>query len=152
MQKITQQEMILSSFQEAKKLENGLISKIKSSKGAVVDSSIKALLEKMEIMSKNHNKDIEKAEKELNIPLVVKKNVSQDSLDVLQDILKTLINLQAFYNENLVNIPNPYVRQLFTQMRDDVMRFISLLQIEIEALESRPSIPNNKILKKPGMS
>lgn len=152
MQKITQQEMILNSFVEAQKLENILLEKVKEYKTSGFDSQIKALLKQMETMVKNHNQDIKRAQKELNITSTVKKNMSQEPLDMLQDLLKNLVNLQAFYNETVVNIPNPYVRQLFTQMRDDVMRFISLLQIEIESLESKPSIPNNKVLNRPEMS
>ncbi|HHW58387.1 MAG TPA: DUF2383 domain-containing protein [Clostridia bacterium] len=152
MQKITQQEIILSTFVEAQNLEKILLEKVKEYGKETMDDQIKALLKQIEIMVKNHREDIKKAQKDMHISSIVKKNMSQEPLDMLQDLLKNLVNIQAFYNETIVNITNPYVRQLFTQMRDDVMRFISILQIEIESLESKPSIPNNTVLSRPEMS
>ncbi|ABY95622.1 DUF2383 domain-containing protein [Thermoanaerobacter sp. CM-CNRG TB177] len=152
MQKITQQEIILSAFVEAQNLEKILLDKVREYGKESVDNQIKALLKQIEIMIKNHKEDIKKAQKTMHINSLVKKNMSQEPLDMLQDLLKNLVNIQAFYNETVVNITNPYVRQLFTQMRDDVMRFISILQMEIESLESKPSIPNNTVLNTPEMS
>jgi len=151
-QKITQQEIVLSSFVEAKNLEKILLDKVREYGKEVMDNQTKALLKQIEIMVKNHKEDIKKAEKTMHIGSLSKKNMSQEPLDMLQDLLKNLVNIQAFYNESVVTITNPYVRQLFTQMRDDVMRFISILQIEIESLESKPSIPNNTVLNTPEMS
>ncbi|AIS51437.1 hypothetical protein TKV_c02320 [Thermoanaerobacter kivui] len=152
MQKITQQEIILSAFVEAQNLEKILLDKVKEYSKEMLDNQTKALLKQIEIMVKNHKEDIIKAQKTMHISSLSKKNMSQEPLDMLQDLLKNLVNIQAFYNESVVNITNPYVRQLFNQMRDDVMRFISLLQINIESMESKPSIPNNTVLNRPEMS
>ncbi|MCX7749618.1 MAG: hypothetical protein N2645_22405 [Clostridia bacterium] len=60
--------------------------------------------------------------------------------DILRDILQHRISNQVYYNENIINIRNPEVRQLFTQARDDEMRAIVKLQQKIERLEANPGI------------
>lgn len=61
-------------------------------------------------------------------------------IDILKDILQYRISNQLFYNEKLINIKNPEVRQLFREMRDDEMRDIVKLQQKIQRLESKPHI------------
>lgn len=61
-------------------------------------------------------------------------------VDILKDILEYRVSNQLFYNENLINIRNPGVRQLYTQLRDDEMRAIVKLQQKIEKLEAKPYI------------
>ena len=61
-------------------------------------------------------------------------------VDILKDILQYRIANQTFYNENLINVRNPEVRQLFTAVRDDEMRAIVKLQQKIERLEANPGI------------
>jgi rubrerythrin len=61
-------------------------------------------------------------------------------LDILKDILQYRISNQTSYNEDLINVRNPEVRQIFTQMRDDEMRGIVKLQQKIERLEAAPGI------------
>lgn len=60
--------------------------------------------------------------------------------DILKDILQYRISNQITYNENLVFIRNPEVRQLFTQLRDDELRAVVKLQQKIARLESTPGI------------
>lgn len=143
------QELILSAFIEAKNIEDTILDKIKEYNGEIADNQLKALLKQIEIMAKKHKERISTAQKTMHIDSLSKKNMSQEPLDMLQDLVKYLINLQAFYNENIVNITNPYVRQLFTEMRDEVMRFISLVQMNIEGLESKPTNPNNILFNRP---
>ncbi|MGE5405691.1 MAG: hypothetical protein ACM3PP_12215 [Candidatus Saccharibacteria bacterium] len=57
-------------------------------------------------------------------------------IDVIKDILQTRISNQVFYNDNLINIKNPELRQVFTQLRDDEMRSIVKLQQKVTRLES----------------
>lgn len=61
-------------------------------------------------------------------------------VDILKDILEYRISNQLFYNQNLIYIRNPRVRQLFSQMRDDEMRDVIKLQEKIERLQSKPYI------------
>lgn len=63
-----------------------------------------------------------------------------DDKDYLKDILMQRISNQVFYNQVLVEIRNPEVRNLFTQMRDDEMRAIVKLQQKIDRMETRPGI------------
>lgn len=60
--------------------------------------------------------------------------------DILKDILQYRISNQKSYNENLIEIRNPEIRQVFTQMRDDEMRAIVKLQQKIERLEASTGI------------
>ncbi|SHJ48320.1 Coat F domain-containing protein [Clostridium amylolyticum] len=55
-----------------------------------------------------------------------------ETMDYLQDSLQDEMMLQAMYNKYLMEISNPEVRQLFTQLRDSKMKNISLLQQEIK--------------------
>lgn len=149
MQKITQQEMILSAFIDADKLENVINDKSRKYGKDIADNQTQAILKQIEIMTKNHRDKINTAKKTMHIDSLAKKNMSRDILDALQDLIKDLINLQSFYNESLVNITNPYIRENFTLMRDDAMRYISILQQNIESLESKPNMPNSVIFSKP---
>jgi rubrerythrin len=63
-----------------------------------------------------------------------------NDIDVLKDILQYRISNQVFYNRNLIEVRNPEVRQVFTQIRDDEMRSIVKLQQKIERIESPPGI------------
>ncbi|WP_432661817.1 DUF2383 domain-containing protein [Wukongibacter baidiensis] len=60
--------------------------------------------------------------------------------DILKDILQYKISSQLFYNENLIHIRNPEVRQLFSEMRDDEMRGIEKLQQKIQRMQAKPYI------------
>lgn len=55
-----------------------------------------------------------------------------EDLDILKDILQYRIINQVTYNENLINVRNPEVRSVFTQLRDDEMRDIVRIQQKIE--------------------
>lgn len=61
-------------------------------------------------------------------------------VDMLKDILEYKISNQLFYNDNLIHIVNPEVRQLFSQMRDDEMREIEKLQQKIKRLQAKPYV------------
>ncbi|MCX7921697.1 MAG: PA2169 family four-helix-bundle protein [Clostridia bacterium] len=61
-------------------------------------------------------------------------------IDILKDILEYKIANQTFYNENLIKVRNPEIRQVFTQLRDDEMRAIVKLQQKIQRLGSPPGI------------
>jgi rubrerythrin len=63
-----------------------------------------------------------------------------EQVDMLKDILQYRIANQIFYNENIILIRNPEVRQIFTQLRDDEMRAIAKLQQKIERIESPAGI------------
>ena len=54
--------------------------------------------------------------------------------DFLQDSLQDEIMLQSLYNKYMIEIDNPEVRQLFTQLRDTKMQNISQLQQQIKKM------------------
>lgn len=70
-------------------------------------------------------------------------------VDILKDILQSRISNQVYYNENLINIRNPEVRQVYTQLRDDEMRAIVKLQQKIQRLEAPPGIISKIFPTKP---
>lgn len=53
-------------------------------------------------------------------------------IDYLQDSLQNEMMLQSMYNKYMMEISNPEIRQLFTQLRDAKMKNISQLQQEIK--------------------
>ena len=57
-----------------------------------------------------------------------------NDLDKLQDVLQGEIMMQSMYNKHMLDITNPEVRQLFTQMRDTKMQNVTLLQSEIQKI------------------
>lgn len=61
-------------------------------------------------------------------------------VDMLKDLLSYFESSQVLYNENVIEIRNPEARQLFTQLRDDEMRAIGMLQQKIERFESETGI------------
>lgn len=149
MQNMSPQEIISSAFMKAKKSENIIHAKAKDYGKNISDSQMQAILKQIEITALNHVDKIVTAEKTMHINSLVKKNMSRDIIDALQDLVKDLINQQIFYNENLIIITNPYVRQIFTQMRDDEMRFITMIQQSIESLKSKPTEPNSVVYTAP---
>jgi len=60
--------------------------------------------------------------------------------DMLKDILQYRINNQVFYNRNIIDIRNPEVRAVLTQLRDDEMRSVIKLQQKIEKIEAPAGI------------
>ena len=57
-----------------------------------------------------------------------------NTMDFLHDSLQDEIMLQTMYNKYMMEISNPEVRQLFTQLRDTKMQNISQLQQEIKTM------------------
>ncbi|MFA7468456.1 MAG: DUF2383 domain-containing protein [Desulfotomaculaceae bacterium] len=57
-----------------------------------------------------------------------------NTLDKLQDALQDEMMLQSMYNKHMMDITNPEVRQLFTQMRDAKMQNITRLQQEVQQM------------------
>ncbi|WP_459590687.1 spore coat protein [Clostridium sporogenes] len=55
-------------------------------------------------------------------------------MDFLHDSLQDEMMLQSMYNKYMMEISNPEVRQLFTQLRDSKMKNISQLQQEIKTM------------------
>ena len=57
-----------------------------------------------------------------------------NNMDFLQDSLQDETMLQSLYNKYMIEVSNPEVRQLFTQLRDTKMKNISQLQQEIKTM------------------
>lgn len=57
-----------------------------------------------------------------------------NTLDKLQDSLQGEMMLQSMYNKHMLDITNPEIRQLFTQMRDAKMQNVTQLQQEIQQM------------------
>lgn len=55
-----------------------------------------------------------------------------NTVDMLNDALQDEKMLQAMYNKHMMDISNPEVRQLFTQLRDAKMQNLSQLQQQIQ--------------------
>lgn len=59
-----------------------------------------------------------------------------DNLTKLNDILHFEMSNQIMYNKYLLEIQNPELRQMFTQMRDGKMQQVTQLQQEIKNIMS----------------
>ena len=57
-----------------------------------------------------------------------------NKLDKLHDIVETEMEYQMLYNKYMLQITNPEVRQLFTQLRDEHMQHVTQLQQQIQQL------------------
>lgn len=57
-----------------------------------------------------------------------------NNMDFLHDSLQDEMMLQAMYNKYMMEISNPEVRQLLTQLRDAKMQNITQLQQEINTM------------------
>lgn len=57
-----------------------------------------------------------------------------NTLDKLQDALQDEIMMQSMYNKFMMDVTNPEVRQLFTQMREAKMQNVTQLQTEIKQM------------------
>lgn len=70
-----------------------------------------------------------------------------DVLDLLKDVLEDKIANQKFYNDAVVAIRNPKIKNMLINLRDEEMEHIEMLQEEIIAIEEKP-FPVNKIIAK----
>ena len=61
-------------------------------------------------------------------------------IDIYKDLLYFKISSQVYYNQNIIDVRNPEIRQLFTQLRDDEMRAVVKLQQKIEKQEASTGI------------
>lgn len=59
---------------------------------------------------------------------------------IIYDILKEKTNGQAFYNDMMMRLTNPLIREMFRKFRDDDEGYVVKLQKHIAAIESKPSI------------
>ena len=66
-----------------------------------------------------------------------------NKLDYLQDTLQNEMMMEAMYNKYMMDIVNPEVRQLFTQMRDAKMGHVTQLQGEIQKIMQSGQIPKS---------
>lgn len=57
-----------------------------------------------------------------------------NQLDLLLDVLETEMADQMLYNQYMMQVTNPEVRQLFTQYRDEHMQSITQIQQQIKQL------------------
>ena len=63
-----------------------------------------------------------------------------NNVDFLHDSLQDEMMLQSMYNKYMMEISNPEVRQLFTQLRDTKMQNITQLQQEIKTMMDQGKI------------
>jgi hypothetical protein len=57
-----------------------------------------------------------------------------NTVDFFNDSLQDEMMLQSMYNKYMMEITNPEIRQLFTQLRDSKMKNVSQLQQEIKTM------------------
>ncbi|MBM7647812.1 rubrerythrin [Bacillus ectoiniformans] len=62
-----------------------------------------------------------------------------NKLDKLHDIVETEMAYQMLYNKYMLQITNPEVRQLFTQLRDEHMQHVTQLQQQVQQLKKNPN-------------
>jgi len=60
-----------------------------------------------------------------------------NTIDFLHDTLEDEMMMQSMYNKYMMEINNPEVRQLFTQLRDEKMKNVSQLQQEIKTMAEK---------------
>lgn len=60
-----------------------------------------------------------------------------NDLNRLNDMLHTEMLNQSMYNKYMMEIQNPEIRQMFTQMRDSKMQQITQLQQEMKKITMR---------------
>ncbi len=65
--------------------------------------------------------------------------------DLLFDIIQDKLSSQRFYNDSMLGMTNPSVRDLFKKLRDEEESHGIVLQREILAIESKP-FPVNIIM------
>ena len=65
-----------------------------------------------------------------------------NKLDKLHDIVETEMADQMLYNKYMLQITNPEVRQLFTQLRDEHMQHVTQLQQQVQQLKKNPNDSN----------
>lgn len=151
MQKLTPQELMYSCLNKAEEQEMVLKDKCNKYARRIGDPVIAGILNECSKMADDHIYDIKQKKKSINIPSLIKTNMSLDTLDLMQDLVKEMTKLQTFYNDQMILITNPDIRGLLTKLRDEVMKAISMLQQRIEAMESKPTEINKIFSTREGL-
>lgn len=151
MQKLTQQELMYSCFNNAEEQEKTLKDKCLKYADQIGDPMIAGILEECGRIASKHLDNIKQKRKLIKLPSLVKTNMSLDTLDLMQDVVKEMIKLQTFYNDHIIMITNPDIREMLTQFRDEEMKSISMLQQRIEAMESKSTEINKVFTTREGL-
>lgn len=139
--KIEDQEYLYMSMKKAMEHENAMISRIKNYKKNIKDNRLGGILDQCMKVSENHLKMLKKYWDELKIEAITKENISLDTLDQLEEIRNQLNKNETFYNEAMLNILNPLVRNMMRGFVDDDLKLYFHVQEEVENLKSRPKSP-----------
>ena len=62
------------------------------------------------------------------------------NINIVKDILTYRSTSQKYYNEQLIIIRNPEVRQMYIQLRDDEMRAVTKLQQKEKRLDAQTTV------------
>lgn len=139
--KIEDLEYLYLSMKKAMEHENAMISRIKNYKKNIKDDRLGGLLDQCLKVSENHLKMLKRYWDELKIEAITKENISLDTLDQLEEIKNQLNKNEIFYNEAMLNILNPLVRDMMRGFVDDELKLYFHVQEEVENLKSRPKNP-----------
>ncbi len=136
--KVEDQEYLYLSMKKAMEHEDAMIIRAKSFRKNIKDNRLGGLLDQCQKVSENHIKMLKKYWSELNIEAITKRNMSLDNLDQLEEIQKQLNKNETFYNEAILNILNPLVRDMMRKFIEDELKLYFEVQEEAENIKHMP--------------
>lgn len=136
-----EQENLRLYMKRAMEHENAMIVRTKTFKKYIKDKKLVGLLNQCQKVAENHLVILKKYWDELKIEVVTKANMSVDTLDQLEETQKQLRKNEAFYNEAILDVLNPLIRDMLTDFIEDDLKLYFSIREEVIKLKNKPQAP-----------
>lgn len=135
-ERITQQDIMFSSFKLSIEREKELIEKCKSYKKRNNDERVSNLIQSFFRRSEEHIAKVKELIENLALNYTAEKKMLLTDIDKLQILLKDKIEIQELYNQLSIKNKSPEVRKLFIRLRDSNAEDVYDIQQKIEHMIS----------------
>ncbi len=136
-----EQENLRLYMKRAMEHENAMIVRTKTFKKYIKDKKLVGLLNQCQKVAENHLVILKKYWDELKIEVVTKANMSVDTLDQLEETQKQLRKNEAFYNEAILDVLNPLIRDMLTDFIEDDLKLYFSIREEVIKIKNKPQAP-----------
>jgi rubrerythrin len=136
-----EQENLRLYIKRAMEHENAMIVRTKTFKKYIKDKKLVGLLNQCQKVAENHLVILKKYWDELKIEVVTKANMSVDTLDQLEETQKQLRKNEAFYNEAILDVLNPLIRDMLTDFIEDDLKLYFSIREEVIKIKNKPQAP-----------
>ncbi len=139
----TENSQILLSilaFKTLMEYEKSMVSKYFEYKKRAALSDVRDLIIKMERDSYGRLKKLNDAVKKLNLEKMNQPINTLDDIEVLKELRMYLAAGYGIYNDYIITINNPYARDIFKELREGILEYITSAEAYITRYKNLPQI------------